>query len=67
MVSNNEDQVRLREMISEFLVENPMSWYGFAKGCGISHTTLRKFAGGIDLKRVEPLFKMMKFMREYEK
>ena len=67
MASNNEDQAYLRTMISEFLVENPMSWYKFAKGCGISHTTLRKFAGGVDLKRVEPLFKMMKFMKEYRK
>lgn len=67
MENNCEDQMKLREDITEFLIKNPMSWKEFARGCGISHSTLRKFARGNDLKRVESLFKMMKFIREYEK
>lgn len=67
MVNGSENQAAIREALSFFMVGNPMSWQEFARGCGVSPTTVRKFARGNDLRRVQPLFKMLKFMKEYEK
>lgn len=66
MVNSSESQAAIREMMSFFIVDNPMSWQEFSRGCGISPTTVRKFARGSDLKRMAPLFKMLKFMKEYK-
>lgn len=65
--TNSPDiQDSIRDLTENFIINNPMSWQKFARGCGISPTTLRKFARGSNLRRIEPLFKILKFIRDSE-
>jgi HNH endonuclease len=65
-IPKSVEQHALRGQLAQFLIENPMSWIDFSRRCGISPSTLRKFTLAKDLKRAEPLFKIIKFIREYK-
>ncbi len=67
MKKEYENQDVIRDMVGDFMVNNPMSWNAFARGAGISINTVRKFRSKEDLGQVEPLFKILKFIKDYEK
>lgn len=66
-IKSPENQEEIRKALNVFMANNPMSILDYSRGAGVGYNTVRKFARGVDLLRVEPLFKMDKFMKDYEK